>query len=194
MRMEGRRATPLMPRLIAGVSNFGFRHPWIVLALTAISCGLSLWYTTEKLTYQTHRNDLIGKNKDYYKRWQQYVDEFGDDDDMVVVIRGASRGQMVAALEELAGEIEQRPELFDRLFYKADLRGLRNRALLYLPAEQIKAIQQQIHGMALLLDLPAYAGWKKLSLAQLMSEGCRKAQGWGTAPDPAGLSARGLGD
>ena len=194
MRMEGRRATPLMPRLIAGVSNFGFRHPWIVLALTAISCGLSLWYTTEKLTYQTHRNDLIGKNKDYYKRWQQYVDEFGDDDDMVVVIRGASRGQMVAALEELAGEIEQRPELFDRLFYKADLRGLRNRALLYLPAEQIKAIQQQIQGMALLLDLPAYAGWKKLSLAQLMSEGCRKAQGWGTAPDPAGLSARGLGD
>src|SRR5579859_2493597 len=94
-------ALPLMPRLLAGLAGLGFRHPWLVLAATALSCGLALWYTAENLTYQTHRNDLIGKNKDYYKRWEQYVNEFGDDDDMVVVVRGGERARMVAALEDL---------------------------------------------------------------------------------------------
>jgi len=146
MRAEQEPETALMPRLLAVLAGFGFRRPWLVLAVTAVSCAVAVWYTAENLTYLTHRNDLIGKNKDYYKRWDQYVREFGDDDDMVVVVRGPDRTHIVEALEHLAQEIEKQPELFDRLFYKADLRGLRNRALLFLPTEQIRMIQDQLQG------------------------------------------------
>src|SRR5579872_4703928 len=111
----------LIPRLVAGIAYLGQRYPWLTLFGTALSCGLCLWYTAVYLTYENRRNDLHGKDKAYYQRWEQYVKEFGDDDDMVVVLRGAPRSQMLAALEELAGQVEGRHDLFDRLFYKIDL-------------------------------------------------------------------------
>src|SRR5258708_35467847 len=130
MRAEQQPETALMPRLLAALAGFGFRRPWLVLAITTVSCAVAVWYTAENLTYLTHRNDLIGKNKDYYKRWDQYVREFGDDDDMVVVVRGPDRAHIVEALEHLAREIEKQPELFDRLVYKAALRSLGKPALM----------------------------------------------------------------
>jgi hopanoid biosynthesis associated RND transporter like protein HpnN len=184
MPTDREREATFIARLLAALAGLCFRHPWLVLLFTAATCGAAVWFTALKLTYQTQRNDLIGKNKDYYKRWQQYVDEFGDDDDMVVVVEGDDRARIIDALEHLAGAIEQRPELFDRLFYKADLRGLRNRALMFLPAEQIRQIQDHLQGMALLLRPPVLSGldplfgWKSLTLQQLLDEGRRKAQVW----------------
>src|SRR5438105_2854564 len=154
MDTEREEHSGLVPRLVAGVARAGQRFPWLVLAGTALSCALCLWYTSLYLTYENQRNDLHGKDKAYYQRWQEYVKEFGDDDDMVVVVRGAQRAQMVQALEELATEISQRPELYDRLFYKVDLRSLRNRALLFLPAEQIRLIQDNLQDLKLLLEPP----------------------------------------
>ena len=55
--------TGLIPRILAGVANLGYRFPWMVLAVTALSCGLCLWYTGQHLTYETQRNDLHGKDK-----------------------------------------------------------------------------------------------------------------------------------
>jgi hopanoid biosynthesis associated RND transporter like protein HpnN len=184
MRTDHDPEAARIPRIIAAAAGVGFRYPRTVLLLTALSCALAIWYTAASLTYQVHRNDLIGKNRDYYKRWDQYVSEFGDDDDMVVVVQGSDRARMIAALEELAGEIQKRPDLFDRLFYKADLRRLRNRALLFLPTEQIRHIQEELRGMALLLEPPVLNGieplfgWRSLTIGQLLDEGRRKAQVW----------------
>jgi predicted RND superfamily exporter protein len=103
-----------IPRLLAFVAQVGHRFPWLVLAATALSCVVCLWYTCTHLTYEHQRNDLHNKEKAYYQRWQQYVKEFGDDDDMVVVIQGKERSQMVAALEDIAGQIQESPQLYDR--------------------------------------------------------------------------------
>src|SRR5262249_29577194 len=119
------------------------------------------------------------------QRWQQYVTEFGEDEDMVVVVQGDDRAEMERALEHLAAEVAKQPQHFDRLFYKWDLRALSNRALLFLPTEQIKEIQDNIKDMTLLLAPLAVAdlltpaglnpvdpllGWHHLSLQQLLNE------------------------
>src|ERR1017187_121883 len=122
----------LLPRLLAWTVGVICRHPWLVLGLTLLSCAVCGVYTWNNLTYLTHRNDLISNKKEYLKRWHQYVEEFGDDDDMVVVLRGDDRKKMEAVLDDIAGEIEKRPESFDRLFYKVDLTALHQRALLFL--------------------------------------------------------------
>ncbi len=177
-----REETGIIPRLVAAVAHLGFRFPWLVLLGTALSCGLALWYTCTYLSYENQRNDLHSKDKAYYQRWQQYVKEFGDDDDMVVVVRGQERGQMVAALEDIAGQLSQQPDLYDRLFYKVDLRSLHNRALLFLPADQIGLIQDNLQDLKLLLEpyvlagLDPLFGWKSLNLTQLLHEGERRAQ------------------
>ena len=100
-----------LPRIVAACVGVGCRRPWLVLCLTFLSCAACAWYTWNHLVYQTHRNDLISQNKDYLKRWQQYIDEFGDDEDLVVVVQGTNRRRMEMALEDLAGDVAARPDL-----------------------------------------------------------------------------------
>src|SRR5439155_17329131 len=115
-------------------------------------CALSVYASATRLQYKTSRDDLLSPDKDYQKRWQQYLQEFGDDDDIVVVVQGANRPRMQEALDTLAARVREQPEHFDRLFYQVDLRPLRNRALLFLTTEEIKTIQQNLRGMAQLLE------------------------------------------
>src|SRR5207245_1565629 len=60
-------------------------------------------------------------------------------------------------------------DLFDRLFYKVELQGLRDRALLYLPTEQIQQIHNNIKNMSLLLELGPVS-WQSLTLYSLLHE------------------------
>jgi hopanoid biosynthesis associated RND transporter like protein HpnN len=151
------------------------RVPWLVLGLTLILCGLAAYSSLTRLEYRTKRSDLINPHKDFQQRWQHYLTEFGDDDDIVVVVQGHDHRQMKQALEALAARVARRPDQFDRLFYKVDLRSLHNRALLYLPKEQIDQIQDNLQRMSLLLDPPLVGkmidpliGWKSLSLLELI--------------------------
>ena len=171
----------IVPRLLSALAARGCRHRWWFALGIILSCLVSLFYTAKNLTYETRRNDLHARDRDYFKRWQKYVSEFGDDDDMVVIVKGQDKPRMKAVLEELACEIAQHPNLFDRLFYKVDLRLLRSRALLFLPAEQIHLIHDNLKHMAFLLEPPVLGGldplfgWKSLTTAQLLKEGERKA-------------------
>ncbi len=166
---------------LAAVVALVSRRPYLALLITAMTCVACGFYTWTKLTYLTHRNDLISNKKDYLKRWHRYVEEFGDDDDMVVVVRGGSREQIQNTLDDIAAEIEAKPDRFHRLFYKVDLRPLQARALLYLPTEQIRGIQNYLQGLSLLLEPPVlgtifdkWVGWRNLSLQQLLRESERR--------------------
>src|SRR5206468_12898092 len=98
--------------------------------------------SSRPLHYRPERSDLANPHKVYQQRWLQYLQEFGDDDDIVVVVQGSDRPRMELALEALAHEIGQRSQVFDRLFYKVDLRELHRRALLFLLSELIQQIQE----------------------------------------------------
>src|SRR5690348_684617 len=91
-----------LPRFLAAWVTGVCRHPWLVVVASLALVAVSVAFTLTHLSYQTQRNDLISPHKDYYKRWQQYVREFGDDDDMVVVVKGHDRERMKAALDDLA--------------------------------------------------------------------------------------------
>src|SRR3954467_3288676 len=92
------------------------RYPRTVLvACLALAVG-AVAVAYQKLEYHTQRNDLLSADKACQKRWQKYLDAFGDDDDMVVVAEGADRERMKAALDDVAVEVKKRPDLFDRVF------------------------------------------------------------------------------
>src|SRR5580704_9274125 len=142
----------LVPRLLVGLVTGVCRHPWLVLGIALVLVALSAYTASTRLEYHTQRTDLVNPHKDYQQRWRQYLAEFGDDDDIVVVVRGTDRPQMERALETLASAVQNQPEVFDRLFYKVDLRSLHNRALLFLPSEKIREIQTNLQSMSLLLE------------------------------------------
>ena len=152
------------------------RFPRTVLALSAALCALSLYAAFFHLEYRTQRSDLISPRKECQQRWRNYVQEFGDDDDIVAVVRGSDRGRMIAALEQVADRLRRQPALFDRLFYKADLRALHDRALLMLPREEIAKIRQNLGGdMTLLLSAAnpdsKISPWRWLTVSSLLLKG-----------------------
>jgi hopanoid biosynthesis associated RND transporter like protein HpnN len=146
------------------------RRPRTILALSLLLCGLSIYGACTRLQYHTQRNDLISPKKDYQQRWRAYLEEFGDDDDIVVVVKGHERQAMQELLEAVAARLRAAPELFDRLFYKVDLRPLHNRALLFLPLPEIRAIQRNLDDMKLLLEFGPLS-WHGLNLQSLLREG-----------------------
>jgi hopanoid biosynthesis associated RND transporter like protein HpnN len=161
----------LVPRLLAGLVGLVCRAPRLVLALCSLSVAASLYLACTRLQYRTQRDDLISPRKEVQQRWKRYLAEFGQDDDMVVVFQGedeSAHPKMVAALEALASRISAQPNLFDRLFYKVDLRDLRNRALLFLPPEEIRRIRQDLTRMRPLLDQPL--AWSMFSLRGMIGE------------------------
>jgi len=159
----------LVPRLLVRLVAAVCRWPRSVLALSLLTCAVSIGAACTRLEYQTQRSDLISPSKDYQQRWRQYLGEFGDDDDMVVVVKGSDRPQMERALDALAVQVGEQPTLFDRLFYKVDLRPLRNRALMFLPTQEIASIQDNLKSMGLLLEFGPLT-WRSLSLQSLLRE------------------------
>jgi hopanoid biosynthesis associated RND transporter like protein HpnN len=187
------RATPVRRLLVALVSAV-CRCPSLVLGLSVLAVALSAFAACTRLQYKTQRNDLISPRKESQQLWRQYLAEFGDDDDMVVVIRGKNPAHMKEALESLASRIRTKSELFDRLFYKVDLRSLHNRALMFLTTPEIEKICTDLRGMGPLLEpvpvtrllgdlVPTSVkksfdplAWQLLTLTSLIEEGGRRAE------------------
>jgi hopanoid biosynthesis associated RND transporter like protein HpnN len=166
----------LIPRCLVWFVAGCCRRPWAVgfVALAIAAVSATVFYT--RLEYRTQRSDLMSPHKDYQERWRAYLKEFGDDDDMVVVVEGTERDRMTAALERLAAEVQSRPGQFERLFYKVDLRHLRDRALLFLPAEQIRTIHDNLQRMGMLLFGPtASLAWQNVTIRSLLAEARARA-------------------
>src|SRR5262245_38952593 len=70
----------------------------VCLAVALGACYL----TATRLGYQTSRLDLLNPKSNYNRLWLEYIKEFGDEDDAVVVVEGQGREQVVPVLEELS--------------------------------------------------------------------------------------------
>jgi hopanoid biosynthesis associated RND transporter like protein HpnN len=157
-------------RAITILVNGVCRRPWLVLAVCLLSVAAAAWLAATRLEYHTQRNDLVSAETDGQKRWNRYLDAFGDDDDLVVVIRGDDRERMKAAADCVAARLSARPDLFDRVFHQVDLRPLKPRSLLYLSTTEIAAINRRLDGMAPLLGPLAPVSWRALSTPALLAQ------------------------
>lgn len=152
------------------------RRSAMTLAVCAFVAVVSVAAYVTKIEYRTQRTDLESPDKDYLKRWREYVTEFGDEDDMVVVVRGSDAGEMRRAIDELAKTAANYPDLFDRIFARVDLSTLKDRALLYLPPDQLHSIRENLDRMGPLLSAPiGPIAWRSLTLTNLLRQARERA-------------------
>src|SRR5258708_33863260 len=114
---DASRVLRLLVRLVGAACRF----PRLVLAVALLGCIVSIFASCTYLQYHTERGDLINPDKSYQQRWRRYLAEFGEEDDIVLVVKGTQRERMRQSVECLAARIQKQPEFFDRLFYKVDL-------------------------------------------------------------------------
>lgn len=166
-----------LTRAVVAAVGWTTRHPWLVLAACLGLVGLSVHTAYTRLEYHTQRNDLLSAEKECQKRWQKYLDAFGDDDDMVVVAEGADRERMKAALDAVSERVKRRPDLFDRAFHRVDLRNLHDRALLFLPADQVEGVRVRVERMEPLFGPLAPLAWQRLNLEALLGAAATTFEG-----------------
>jgi uncharacterized protein len=134
----------ILNNLFRFIERLAFKHSLIVVALSIILAGVSIWVTGEKLTFKTGRGDLVAKGLPYVKLYEEYRDQFEDLEGMVIVAESESPEKMAEFAETLAAKLKVRPDLFSQVIYKFDTSYFRSRFLLYLDPPDLESLQTKL--------------------------------------------------
>lgn len=142
------------------------KYPWATIGIAVGLAAVAAVYTSLQLGYRTSRLDLLNPKSDYNRLWIQYIEEFGDEDDAVVVVEavdGAGREQVVPVLEELSRALAREERLFHAVLHEVDLSKVRSKGLHYLSPDDLKGIDQFLDEAA-----PIVSGdWSRLNLVNM---------------------------
>ncbi len=138
-------------------------YPVATIALALGFALVALALSGTRLGYRTSRLDLINPKSDYNRLWLEYIKEFGEEDDAVIVVEGAGREQVVPVLEELSTALAREDRLFHAVLHEVDLSKIRSKGLHYLTAEELTAIDGFLAEAQ-----PIVAGdWSRLSIGKM---------------------------
>ncbi len=115
-------------------------YPVFTIAVALALAGVACYLTATRLGYQTSRLDLLNPKSNYNRLWVEYIKEFGDEDDAVVVVEGAGREQVVPVLEELSAALAREDRLFHAVLHEVDLGKIRSKGLHYLSPDELAGI------------------------------------------------------
>jgi hopanoid biosynthesis associated RND transporter like protein HpnN len=130
----------LLRRLI----RLACRRPALTVTLSVALGALGVGYTLHALTFQTSTLSLLPQNAPYALRYREYAKDFGELEDIVVVIEAGSFEGARAYASQLVQELKASPIKFHRLAYRIDPKRFEGRQLLYLPTAELKEIRDKI--------------------------------------------------
>jgi len=187
---DGRARPTLLARGLLAWTRVCLARPAAVVCLALVSAVAAGLFTSRNLGYKVGRVDLLDPHSDYNKLWIDYIREFGEDDDAVIVVEGPSRPRVIAALDEISVEVAGRDTLFRSVLHEVDLSRIRGKGLHYLPPSDLAGIDGFIESAGPILQ----GAWGQLKvgamvagLASQMVAGAPPAAGPGSEPPLASL-------
>ena len=120
------------------------RRPGLTVLLSLLLAGLGVAYTLHALTFKTSMRALLPQNAAYVLRYAEYARDFGELEDIVVVVEAGSFESARAYASRLTQELRASPVKFHRIAYRIDPMRFEGRQLLYLPAEELREIRDKI--------------------------------------------------
>ena len=109
----------ILARTLTGLAGLVIRHPWVTVMLSIVAAGASLALST-RMTYRTGRGDVINLKSEFNQRYLEYTREFGDKEDVVVVVHGRTREEIVPAMEEVSRAVCATGQALRRRFSRSD--------------------------------------------------------------------------
>jgi len=119
-------------------------HPWLVLSLALILSALSIWFTAQRMEFLTGRDDLMPKNTSFNRDFHAFRAEFGDMEDIVVVIESTDAERAGAFGSRLYQELAKDKEHFSDVFYPFALPFFQKNGLLFMPLDDIKELRRNL--------------------------------------------------
>jgi hopanoid biosynthesis associated RND transporter like protein HpnN len=120
------------------------RHPGATVAVSLIFAALGVAYTLHALTFQTTTRALLPQNAGYVVRYAQYARDFGELEDIVVVVEAGSFEGARAYAARLTQELHASPSKFKRIAYRIEPERFEGRQLLYLSTDELVKIRDNI--------------------------------------------------
>jgi hopanoid biosynthesis associated RND transporter like protein HpnN len=148
----------------------------LVAILLAVASGV---YAAKHLGYKVSRVDLLDPESEYNKLWIDYIAEFGDDDDAVIVVEGPTREDVIRVLEEVSREAGRQESLFHSVLHEVDLSAIRGKGLHYLSPADLAAIERFVEQTQPIID----GGWAQLKAGSMVA-GMAGQMVAGAAPRP----------
>jgi hopanoid biosynthesis associated RND transporter like protein HpnN len=155
----------LLARCLVAWTRFCLAQPWlVVLVAIATAVGAGVW-TAGNLGYKVSRVDLLDPDSDYNKLWIDYIREFGEDDDAVIVVEGETREEVIATLGALSRAVDEQKDLFRSVLHEVDLSRIRSKGLHYLTPSDLKSLDGFIEQTQPIID----GGWTQLRVGTMVA-------------------------
>lgn len=114
------------------LTRLSLRHPFQTVFLCLTAAVFCLFFAYTDLGFKTSRLDLINQKSDFNKLWIDYIEDFGDEDDLVVVVEGESPETITPVLDELSAKIGEYPSLFRSVLESVDTTPLLRKGLHFI--------------------------------------------------------------
>ena len=154
---------PPTGRFLSSVVRVAIRRPLLTVAVSLALAVAGVLLTARALTFQTSSVQLLPPQHLYVQRFKEYLRDFGELNDIVVVIEAPSVPRAQGYADRLAADIRKLPGA-GRVAYRVDPELFTGQALLYLSSEKLEDLADKIRLHRRFLE--RYAA--KPSLAELL--------------------------
>src|SRR5262245_39807987 len=131
-------------RVLRRIVRLSCARPGLTVALSIALAVVGVAYTLSALTFKTSGRDVLPQNASYVKGYVAIARDFGELEDIVVVIEARSFEGAKAFAARLVSELRASPVKFHRIAYRIDPKQFEGRQLLYLPTGELKEIRDKI--------------------------------------------------
>lgn len=187
-----------MARPLEWLTRGVVRYPIATLVLAGLVTIGALFLTITRLEFRTSRAELLSPQSEYNQRWIEYTKEFGDKEDVVVVVEGDGPESVVPVLDEMGAAIaEDGGKTYHAVLAAIDLSKIRAKGLYYLKPDDLTAIEGFLDQMRPILggdwgqlNLANMGGWMNASLPQ--GDAAQREQALAGMKEQLGRMSRGL--
>ncbi|MGH7413035.1 MAG: MMPL family transporter, partial [Candidatus Rokuibacteriota bacterium] len=131
-------------RVLRRLVRIACRRPALTVVISLLLAALSIAYTTHALTFKTSTRALLPQDAGYVIRYGEYAKEFGELEDIVVVVEAGSFEGARAYAARLTEELKGSEVKFHRVAYRIDPKRFEGRQLLYLSTAELREIRDKI--------------------------------------------------
>ncbi len=131
-------------RLLHGLVRVATAQPLVTVAVSLALAVAALAWTFHALAFKTSGRDLLPQDAPYVVSYNEYARDFGELDDIVVVVDAHSFEAAKAYASRLVHELRSSPVTFHRIAYRIDPKRFEGQQLLYLSTERLEEIRDRI--------------------------------------------------
>lgn len=123
------------------ISKLCARHPWKVIALALVLTIVSSFYAAFTIKLNANLDDLVSEDLDYHKRYLDFLEEFGDEEYLYVVVDATD--DMTKAKQFVVSVAEKLKELdgLKQVIWKIDNPALEKNFLLYMSEQELNSLK-----------------------------------------------------